>query len=247
MKVAELMTENVRTCSLNDTLNHAAQLMWDHDCGAVPVVDDDGRTIGIVTDRDIAMAAYTQGKALSEIPASTAASRSLVFAQPADTVDSVHALMQSAQVRRVPVLDGGGRPVGILSVGDIARHVSASPDPIARTLAAISKPRLTHGEVFRVRPIDGGWEVFDRRAHRVSDRLESQSAGVIHAKELARRAGSAQVIVYGEGDKVVSEFVYQRDERSALASDDTVPSMAASQPAHVRRARKPNGGKGVER
>jgi CBS domain-containing protein len=148
MKVADVMTTGVCTCAMHDTLSRAAQLMWEKDCGAIPVVDDQGRTVGIVTDRDICMAGYTQGKPLSEIPVSVAAARSLVTALPDEHVDMLEARMQGAQVRRVPVLDGDGRPVGIVSMSDIARHVSLARrgdglavDAVARTLAAISQPR----------------------------------------------------------------------------------------------------------
>ena len=149
MKVAELMTKDVCTCSPDDTLSRAAQLMWEHDCGAVPVVDGEGRTVGIVTDRDICMAAYTQGKALSEIPVTVAAARRLVSVRPDAGVDVAEATMQSEQVRRVLVVDENEKLAGVLSVGDLARRLSTrgsvsdglSADPIARTLAAISAPR----------------------------------------------------------------------------------------------------------
>ena len=250
MKVTDLMTKNVRTCSPNDNLNRAAQIMWEQDCGALPVVDDGGRTVGIITDRDVCMAAYTQGRALSEIPVSVAASQSLVTVRPEDTVETVQARMQSARVRRVPVVDGVGRPIGIVGLGDVARHVAreqngASGDPIARTLAAICQPRVAPsatpepktGPVYRVKSLDGGWGVFDREGGRVSERMETQADAVVHAKELARRAGSAQVIVHGRGDTVASEFFYQQDERSSLAADDSTPTMAASRPARARRPR----------
>jgi CBS domain-containing protein len=150
MKIAELMTNGPFTCSMSDTLARAAQIMWDRDCGAVPVTDDDGRTVGIVTDRDICMAAYTQGKTLSEIPVAVAASEAVVSASPDDSVEAVAALMRDNQIRRVPVLDGAGQPRGIVGVGDIVRHLAGlrttdgalSADLVARTLAAISQPRV---------------------------------------------------------------------------------------------------------
>jgi CBS domain-containing protein len=150
MKVAELMTRDVCTCFAHDMLSRAAQLMWEHDCGAVPVVDDGGRTIGVITDRDICMAAYTQGKRLSEIPVSVASARRTISVRPDETVDAAEATMQAAQVHRVLVLEGDDRLAGVLSVGDIARRFSQqeggadgiSADPIARTLAAISAPRV---------------------------------------------------------------------------------------------------------
>jgi CBS domain-containing protein len=63
MRVEQLMTREVKVCTEADTLNRAAQLMWDSDCGCIPMISahGDGGLIGVVTDRDIAMAAYTQG------------------------------------------------------------------------------------------------------------------------------------------------------------------------------------------
>ncbi|HTQ48268.1 MAG TPA: DUF2188 domain-containing protein [Polyangiaceae bacterium] len=88
-----------------------------------------------------------------------------------------------------------------------------------------------HGRVYRVRSVDGGWEVFDRDDHRASERMRAQADAVAHAKELARRDGSAQIIVYDPDGKVVSEFFYQRDERPALAYDDSTRTTAASHAA----------------
>lgn len=70
MNASELMTETVQSCSASDSLQRAAQIMWDRDCGVVPVVDGDNCVVGMVTDRDIAMAAYTQGQPLWLIPVS---------------------------------------------------------------------------------------------------------------------------------------------------------------------------------
>ena len=62
MKVRDLMSRPVQTCRSNESLNAAAQKMWDEDIGAVAVVDDKNRVVGVVTDRDLCMAAYTQGR-----------------------------------------------------------------------------------------------------------------------------------------------------------------------------------------
>ena len=61
MKVKELMTADVKCCAEYNTLNTAAQMMWDNDIGCVPLIDNDGRAVGMLTDRDICMSAYIQG------------------------------------------------------------------------------------------------------------------------------------------------------------------------------------------
>jgi hypothetical protein len=91
-----------------------------------------------------------------------------------------------------------------------------------------SKKTPKHGPVYSVRSIETGWEVFDREERSVSDRMRSQSDAVAHAKELARRDGSAQIVVYDAHGKIASEFIYQREERPSLAYDDSTPMTAAT-------------------
>jgi hypothetical protein len=102
-----------------------------------------------------------------------------------------------------------------------------------------SKKGPEHGPVYRVRSVDGAWQVLDREDRRVSDRMRVQADAVAHAKELARRDGSAQIIVHDEHGKVMSEFIYQREERPALAYDDSTPMTAASHAARAGASRRP--------
>ena len=67
LKVKELMTLDVSCCHPGDTLERAAELMWQHDCGCVPVVDEGSHVVGMITDRDVCMAAYTRGVSLSPL------------------------------------------------------------------------------------------------------------------------------------------------------------------------------------
>jgi hypothetical protein len=106
---------------------------------------------------------------------------------------------------------------------------------------AMKRPKTApeHGPVYRVRSVDGVWEVFDRDGRLVSDRMRVQADAVAHAKELARRDGSAQIIVHDEDGKVMSEFIYQREERRSLAYDDSTPMTAASHAATAGAPRDP--------
>ncbi len=149
-RVDQLMSHPVVTCRVHDHLDAAAAIMWDRDCGVVPVVDDDGRIAGIVTDRDICMAAYTQGRPLHQIPVDTVMTRDVHCCRPDDPVTRAEEAMQHHQVRRIPVVDAEKRPVGLLSLNDLARestHSSAAQRGLitgtARTLAAIGRPRGT--------------------------------------------------------------------------------------------------------
>ncbi|NUP05349.1 MAG: CBS domain-containing protein [Polyangiaceae bacterium] len=141
LSLLEIMTRGAHACSEDDSANRAAQLMWDHDIGCVPIVNRTGRLIGIVTDRDICMAASTQGRRLNEIPAIDAGTREVVAAREDDNIQSVEDLMRRHQIRRLPVVDGSGRLVGMVSLNDLARKTGRGLDAsgVAGTLASISE------------------------------------------------------------------------------------------------------------
>lgn len=148
--VADFSTRNVTTCNAHDSAERAAQLMWDNDTGFLPVVDDDDIVVGAVTDRDLCMAAYTQGKSLAQIEVRSAASLGVVTVRGTDSVDSVEALMRKYRIRRVPVVDLEGHPTGVLSVADLARHMHRTSDgdglgpaTLVETLAVISSAPAT--------------------------------------------------------------------------------------------------------
>lgn len=146
--VAQVMTRKVHTCRRGDTLHRAARLMWDHDCGAVPIVDERGHTVGMITDRDICMAVYIQGRPLWAIPVTVAASSHLHAVRPDASLDEARHLMARHRVRRLPVLDLGGNLVGIVSLGDLVRNASSTlpsqhplrPERLAATMADVFRP-----------------------------------------------------------------------------------------------------------
>jgi CBS domain-containing protein len=125
MKIQDFMTQGVHTVQPQDSLEAAARKMWEHDCGALPVVDENGRVIAMLTDRDVCMASYTQGKRLSAIRVSTAMSRSIVTCHPGDTMSVAERRMREHQVRRLPVIDDQERLVGIVSLNDFAIEAAA--------------------------------------------------------------------------------------------------------------------------
>lgn len=152
MNASEVMTTAVQSCRADDNLQRAMQIMWDHDCGVVPVVDAENRVIGMITDRDVAVAAYTQGRPLWQIPVSSAMAKKVHGVEATDSLEMVETLMRRVHVRRVPVLDGQGTLRGIISLNDLARHSQRGAgrkadglraDSIARTLAAVCEP---HGK-----------------------------------------------------------------------------------------------------
>jgi CBS domain-containing protein len=120
MKVEQIMNRNVKVCRSQESLNKAAQIMWEEPCGAVPVVDEHSKPIGLLTDRDICMAAYTQGKPLEALLAETAMARKVVSCRAEDDLRSAAELMRLNRTRRLPVINRGGTLVGLLSLDDLA-------------------------------------------------------------------------------------------------------------------------------
>lgn len=150
MKVEQVMIRDVKLCRVEESLNDAARVMWDHACGCVPVVDADDRVVGVLTDRDVCMAAYTRGLPLGDMTVSSAMSRQVFACHVGDALDTAEAIMREHQVRRLPVLGFGDRIVGILSLSDIAREAERrrgqrskdlSPDAIRSTLVAVGHVR----------------------------------------------------------------------------------------------------------
>ena len=122
MKVQDIMTADVEYCSPDSDLAAAATIMWNRDCGSVPVVDGEQRVVGMITDRDICMAVATRNKLASEIPISEVMSVRVYACSPDDNVKDALETMQSAQLRRLPVVDDDRLLRGILSINDVVLH-----------------------------------------------------------------------------------------------------------------------------
>jgi CBS domain-containing protein len=149
MRIEDVMTRELVVCRPEDTAEHAARLMWDHDCGVVPVVDAERRPIGMITDRDVCMAGLTTGRSLHDVCVTEAMSKGVRACRVNDSIAAAEATMRQFHVRRLPVVDEGGHLVGLLSINDLVRAASErlkkhrDVQPAARaieTLAAISWP-----------------------------------------------------------------------------------------------------------
>ena len=145
MQIANVMTKQVFTCRATDTLERAAHLMWEYDIGTVAVVDGHGQLVGMVTDRDCCMAAYTRGRALADLAVECAMSTHVVSCTADDTDVVAATLMAKHRIRRIPVVDEAQRPIGIVSINDLAIAMMDGSDvpalEVAGTLAAISQHR----------------------------------------------------------------------------------------------------------
>ncbi len=152
MNIGQIMKQSVEACGPADTLHRAAQIMWDHDCGCVPVVDAERHVVGMITDRDICMAAYTRGVPLAALRVSEVISKTLFSCRPDDLVSKAERLMSNYQVHRLPVVDAEGYLVGILSLSDIAEEAACETarkkkdvtlTQVGELIEAISRPRIS--------------------------------------------------------------------------------------------------------
>lgn len=144
MRARDIMTKNPECCRRDHTAREAARVMRDHDCGCVPIVDDDGKVVGIVTDRDLAVRGIAAGKdsntKLNDLMTPVAN-----CCGPDDDLRDVEQKMAELQVRRIPIVDAGGRSLGIISQADIARAAGSvdstvTEEEIALVVEQISQP-----------------------------------------------------------------------------------------------------------
>jgi CBS domain-containing protein len=128
MTVKDLQTSNVKTVSSDTDLAVVARLMWEGDCGAVPVVTEDRKVIGMITDRDICIAAATRSKPPADIRAGDVISTNhgVHAVKPDDDVRVALRTMRKHKVRRLPVIDREQRLAGIVSINDLAMNASSS-------------------------------------------------------------------------------------------------------------------------
>src|ERR1044072_6695315 len=109
MKVSDIMTADPGFCFAVDTLTKAASIMWQRDCGTVPVLDAGNKVIGMVTDRDICIAVASRDGRASEIMAGELCSGNVLSCSPDDELKKALKSMRKNQLRRLPVVDGDGR------------------------------------------------------------------------------------------------------------------------------------------
>lgn len=126
MKVEELMNSAPRTCGPYDSLNLVAQIMWDDACGCVPIIDGAQRPIGVLTDRDVAMAAYTRGRRLVDISVLETMARRVICCESASSAADAEKLMREHGLRRLPVVDRSGKLVGLVTREALAELESPS-------------------------------------------------------------------------------------------------------------------------
>lgn len=159
MKVQEIMTGQPLACGPESNLAEVARLMWNGDCGIVPIVDTNNKLLGVVTDRDICIASATRDKAPSRIRTAEMPHGDVFACRPDDDAQVALTLMREHRIRRVPVTAADGTLVGMLSLNDLAlaagdkaelrpadvlnalKGICAHPQPLAAATATQAAPK----------------------------------------------------------------------------------------------------------
>src|SRR6185436_11839880 len=129
MKVEEICTRTVKSCGRETSAADAADAMWEAGCGALPVVDESGRVVGVVTDRDLCMALALTGQRADDLPVRSLLRPTLHTCRLTDEVRDALRTMRLQKIRRLPVVDGAGVLQGMLSLADLVRV--SRPDALA--------------------------------------------------------------------------------------------------------------------
>lgn len=137
----DVMTKEPTCCLPGDTITRAAEIMKNEDVGSVPVVEDEAtrKLVGIITDRDIVLKVIAEERDRSAATVGEVMSTNLVTCRPDDHLQTAMDRMAQYQVRRIPIVDGKDRIVGIISQADVATRVDA-PQRTAEVLESVSQP-----------------------------------------------------------------------------------------------------------
>jgi CBS domain-containing protein len=142
VRIKDIMTPDPACCTPDTTAREAANMMRECDCGAIPVVDtrEGRRPIGMVTDRDLAVRGFAEGRG-PDTPVRELMTERPHAARADDEIETVRQVMMQQKVRRVPVTDAEGAIVGIVAQADLARHDDAVSDrELGKVVEAISEP-----------------------------------------------------------------------------------------------------------
>lgn len=201
MLVESLMTRDVEVCRPDSTLAEAAAVMWRRDCGVVPVTEEGGGVVGVITDRDICMALSMRGQRAGDVRVAEVMTRGVEVCTPVDDVREALEAMARRQVRRLPVVDSRGHLVGLLSFNDIIRHTrkGKSKRRVSRraTLAALRAVCAPHAAA-------------EQRADADADKAAHEE----HYDERPPAPGAAE-----SGDETLAACDSQRPQRATKNGD----------------------------
>jgi CBS domain-containing protein len=147
MKVKDVMTKEVNTCTPKTDLAAVAESIWMRDCGVLPVVDERGQVVGMITDRDVCIATGCRRRDPATILVSEVMTRQVYSCSSEADIREALQIMKQKQVRRLPVIDSAGKLCGVLSLNDMALKINpdaTAPEPSARDIHAVLRSICAH-------------------------------------------------------------------------------------------------------
>jgi CBS domain-containing protein len=140
MNIREVMSPNPVCCVPHDSAQKVAKILCEHNVGSIPVIENEQsrKLVGMITDRDLCCAVIAAGLDPKSTPIANFMARSPVSCRDGDDLDKCERAMQEHKIRRIPVVDGEGHCIGIVSQADLA--LKEKPEKVSKTLAEISKP-----------------------------------------------------------------------------------------------------------
>jgi CBS domain-containing protein len=151
MLVKDLMSKPVATCRRESSLGAAVEILWNQNCGFLPVVDAEDKLVGVITDRDICIALGTRNHLPGEVFVGDVTSGNAITCRTDDEIHYILPLMAEARVRRLPVLNSHGKLAGVISMDDIVLHAETGRfgkaptltfDEVAAALKRLYRPAL---------------------------------------------------------------------------------------------------------
>jgi CBS domain-containing protein len=139
MNVQSVMTPNPACCTTSTPLRDVAQMMVQRDCGQIPVVDEAGMPVGVITDRDITVRMVASGRDTLAGCAADAMSRPAQTVRTDSPLKDAVCLMEASKIRRVPVVDANGKLAGMVSLADLA--LSGKDEATVEVVKEVSEPR----------------------------------------------------------------------------------------------------------
>jgi CBS domain-containing protein len=139
VKVSSIMMRTPAACSAKTNLGAAVEVLWQRNCGMLPVTDDESKVVGVVTDRDLCIALGTRNRLPGEVTLKEVITGKMFWCKPDDDVHVALNTMAREKVRRLPVINSEGKLEGILSMDDVVVHSEA------RSLT--KKPELAYEDV----------------------------------------------------------------------------------------------------
>ena len=140
MQVREIMSESAMCCDLSTSLVEVAEMMVQQDCGEIPVCDEQGKPVGVVTDRDIVCRLVAKGREPTELTAQDCMSSPVVTVTPDTAIEDCARLMEQYQVRRLPVVGEDGTCCAMIAQADLA--TKGPRDTSMEVVSKVSEPNV---------------------------------------------------------------------------------------------------------